>query len=356
MTYTAQTQVLQIDSQNPQSDHIQVAVEILRRGGLVAFPTETVYGLGANALDGIAVERIYQAKRRPANDPLIVHIHEVSQLDLLAVNIPDSARQLAQKFWAGPLTMVLKRAANVPSNVAHGLDTVAVRMPVHPVAHALIKAAGFPIAAPSANTFTRPSSTSAAHVLEDLNGRVDLVLDGGAASIGLESTVIDMTQGEPVVLRPGGILLEQLQEIIPSVRLSPRFLAMNGQQVSSSPGMLTKHYSPRAHLMLFDGPLDVVMIAMADTAQRLVANGKRVGILAVEEEAPQFTELGVRIISLGKRDDLSQIARVLFGAIRALDAQGVDSILVRSFGQEGLGAAIWDRLIRAAEGNVIRVS
>jgi L-threonylcarbamoyladenylate synthase len=193
-------------------------------------------------------------------------------------------------------------------------------------------------------------------VLEDLNGRVDLVLDGGPAPIGLESTVIDMTQPEPVVLRPGGVLLTELQKIIPTVQLSPKYLAMDGKMTSSSPGMLTKHYSPRANLLLFDGSLDVVMVAMVDTAQRFVANGKRVGVLAAEEEAPEFTELGVRIISLGRRDDLSQIARVLFGAIRALDAQGVDFILVRSFGQQGIGAAIWDRLIRAAEGRVIQVS
>lgn len=356
MGYVVETKVLQINSQQPEPDRIQAAVEILRRSGLVAFPTETVYGLGGNALDVIAVDRIYLAKRRPASDPLIVHIHDVSQLDLLAIHIPDAARQLAQAFWAGPLTMVLKRAANVPSNIAHNLDTVAVRMPVHPVALALIRAAGFPIAAPSANTFTRPSSTTAAHVLEDLSGHVDLVLDGGAAPIGLESTVIDMTQPQPVILRPGGVLLADLQRIIPSVQLSPKYLPMNETENSSSPGMLSKHYSPRANLMLFDGPLDVVMVAMVDTADRLVANGKRVGVLSAEEEAEQFTELGVRIISLGKRDDLPQIARVLFGAMRALDAQGVDSILIRGFGQEGMGAAIWDRLIRAAEGRVIRVS
>jgi L-threonylcarbamoyladenylate synthase len=355
MGYVAQTRVLTIDSQQPEPQHIQTAVEILRRGGLVAFPTETVYGLGANALDTTAVERIFLAKRRPASDPLIVHIHDTRQLDLLAVEIPDYARLLAKAFWPGPLTMVLKRAPDVPPNIAEGLDTIAVRMPVHPVARALIQAAGFPIAAPSANTFTRPSSTTAAHVLEDLNGRVDLVLDGGAAPIGLESTVIDMTQPEPVVLRPGGVLLDDLARFIPSVKLNPKYLQLNGQAASSSPGMLTRHYSPRAHLMLFDGPLDVVLVAMTDTAHRLVANGKQVGVLAVEEEASEFTDLGVRIISLGKRHDLSQIGRVLFGAMRALDAQGVDSILVRSFGQEGLGAAIWDRLIRAADGRVIRV-
>jgi L-threonylcarbamoyladenylate synthase len=290
-----------------------------------------------------------------------VHIYDAKQLDLLAIDIPPSARQLAAAFWAGPLTMVLKRAANVPSNVAEGLNTIAVRMPVHPVAWALIKAAGFPIAAPSANTFTRPSATTAAHVLEDLNGRVDLVLDGGAATIGLESTVIDLTTPTPVVLRPGGITLEELLKILPNVELGAKYIEMNTNQTElheeamPSPGMLLKHYSPRATVMLFDGAHAVMMVAMCDTAHRLIANGKKVGILTAEEDAPQFTELGARIISLGKGDDLPQVGRVLFGAMRALDAQGVDVILVRNFGQEGLGAAIWDRLVRAAEGRVIRV-
>ncbi|MBC8099943.1 MAG: threonylcarbamoyl-AMP synthase, partial [Armatimonadetes bacterium] len=294
-------------------------------------------------------------KRRPAHDPLIVHIHDVAQLALLAIDIPPIAHDLAQAFWAGPLTLVLKRGAHVPSSIASGLDTVAIRMPAHPVARALLQATGFPIAAPSANTFTRPSATTAAHVLEDLDGRIDLVLDGGPAPIGLESTVVDLTQTPPVVLRPGGLLLNDLRRILPDIQLNPKYMPMNGQSTSASPGMLMKHYSPRAHLTLFDGPLEVVLVAMTDSAQRLIANGKRVGILAIEEEASTFTETGARIISLGRRDDLAQIGRVLFGGMRALDAQGVDAILIRSFGQEGLGAAIWDRLLRAAEGRVTHV-
>lgn len=355
MGYTANTRLLSIDSQQPDPATIQIAADILRRGGLVAFPTETVYGLGANALDASAIERIYLAKSRPAQDPLIVHIHDLTQLDLLAVDIPLAARKLAEAFWAGPLTLVLKRAAAVPEGIAHGLDTVAVRMPRHPVARALIQAAGFPIAAPSANTFTRPSATTAAHVLEDLDGRVDLILDGGAASIGLESTVVDLTQSIPTVLRPGGIVLEDLQHVVPETRLKLRYLDEESDEQSPSPGTLLKHYSPRAQVMLFEGNPDVIRVAIVDTAQRMIANGKRVGILTTEEDAAHFTDLGARIIALGKGDDLAQVGRVLFGAMRALDAQNVDAILVRSFGQDGLGAAIRDRLIRAAEGKIIQV-
>lgn len=357
MDNIVETRVLTVDSQQPDLAAIQAAAAVLIAGGLVAFPTETVYGLGGSALNTQAINRIYQAKRRPYSDPLIVHIHSADQLDTLAVAIPAAARRLAAAFWPGPLTMVLRRAAHMPANIATGMNTIAVRMPRHPVALALLRAADLPVAAPSANTFTRPSATTAAHVLEDLGGRVELVLDGGAATIGLESTVIDMTQDVPVVLRPGGIVLEELRVLLPDVQISPQYIETHAHERKPlvSPGMLIKHYAPRARLMLFDGPPDVVLVAMVDTAQRFVANAKRVGVLALEEEAELFTDLGVRIISLGSRNDHAQIGRVLFGALRALDAQGVDYILVHGIGREGLGETIWDRLLRAAEGKVIQV-
>lgn len=353
MTYSTQTRILQVNSQQPEVVPIQIAADVIRRGGLVAFPTETVYGLGANALNADAIARIYDAKQRPANDPLIVHISDVAQLDRLAINIPAQARQLAQAFWPGALTLVLQRAAHVPPSIATGRETVAVRMPAHPVARALIAAAGTPIAAPSANTFSRPSATTAQHVLDDLAGRVDVVLDGGEATIGLESTVIDMTQTPPVILRPGGILMDDIRRIVPAAQAHSQYLTSD--EASSSPGLLIKHYSPRARVMLFDGAPEVVRVAMSDTAQRLIANQKKVGILALDEEAEQFTRLGARIISVGSLKDLNVIARRLFGALRALDAQQVDVILVHGFGTEGLGTALWDRLLRAAEGRVIRV-
>jgi L-threonylcarbamoyladenylate synthase len=369
MGYSANTNILSIDPHQPQPDLIRRAAEVLRRGGLVAFPTETVYGLGANAFDPAALEHIYLAKRRPANDPLIVHIHQLKQLDLLAINVPEGAYALAERFWPGPLTMVLQRAANVPPAVAQGRSTIAVRMPAHPIAAAMLTACQFPIAAPSANTFTRPSATTAAHVLEDLQGHVDLILDGGASPIGLESTVVDLTGDTPRILRPGGILMEELKAVLPDIVMATALLEHSSDIKHAStqptpvvndpgplsPGMLMKHYSPRAQVMLFDGSPETVTVAIADTAQRLAANGKRVGILATEEDAPHFTDVGARIISLGSQKNLEQIGRMLFGGMRALDGQKVDVILVHGFGHEGLGATIWDRLLRAAEGKVIQL-
>ncbi len=354
MKHMKQTKVLKVDFNDPDAASIHEAADAIRAGRLVAFPTETVYGLGANALDGDAIQQIYHAKRRPANDPIIAHLGHAAQLDYIAVDIPEAARQLAEVFWPGPLTMVLRRAAHIPANIAVGLTTIAARVPVHPVARALLEASGVPIAAPSANTFTRPSATTAAHVLEDLDGYVDIVLDSGPTHIGLESTVLDLTQFPPLVLRPGGVLIDDLRQIIPEVEVKPQYLTEN-QTASVSPGMLIKHYSPKARVILYEGLPEAVTQRMCATARELVADGKRAGVLVSEEEAPQFTDLGVRIIALGKQDDLAQVARVLFAAMRALDAQGVDAILVHGFGQDGLGAAIWDRLVRAAEGRVVRV-
>jgi L-threonylcarbamoyladenylate synthase len=354
--YHAQTRTLTVDSTTPEPGIIAEAAQIIQAGGLVAFPTETVYGLGANALNAGAVQRIYQAKQRPQYDPIIAHVCTVHDLPRLARDIPPQAYKLAQMFWAGPLTLVLLRADNAPANLATGLPTIAIRMPAHPVARALITAAGVPIAAPSANTFTRPSSTTAAHVLEDLDGHVDLILDGGETHIGIESTVIDMTQRVPVVLRPGGVLLDDLRQVIPEVQLMQKNEADTDENTPlASPGMLTKHYSPRAELLLYDGERNAVLNHMRETASALIAEHKRVGILTTNEEAAYFVNTGARIISMGTRSDLTQIAHVLFGAMRALDNQSVDKILVRAYDRDGIGEAIWDRLLRAAEGHVCRV-
>lgn len=355
MTEPIATRVLTVNPQHPEPEPIRTAAAVIRAGGLVAFPTETVYGLGANALDSAALSRIFAAKQRPTADPLIVHICDSDQINLLAVDVPEAARRLAREFWPGPLTLVLKRAPDVPELVALGRDTVAVRMPAHPVARALINAADTPIAAPSANTFTRPSATSAQHVLDDLGGRIELVLDGGDAPIGVESTVVDLTQSPPVVLRPGGVLMDDLRRVIPDVQARTQYLSEDQAPDAASPGMMLKHYSPRARVMLFDGAADIVRVAIKDTAQRLIANQKKVGILATDEEAGGYTHLGARILALGSENALDVIARRLFGAMRALDAQHVDVILVHGFGKEGLGAVIWDRLVRAAEGRVITV-
>lgn len=354
VSYFAQTRIFHVDPHQPDADSIAIAADVIRAGGLVAFPTETVYGLGANALDEHALARIYLAKERPANDPIIAHIADLSQLATLAVDIPmPIVTQLADRFWAGALTIVLKRAPHVPANIATGLATIAIRMPAHPIAQALIRASGVPIAAPSANTFTRPSATTAYHVLEDLQNRVDIVLDGGETTIGLESTVLDLTNPQqPIILRPGGVLMDDLREVIPNVQLAPRFL--QSDEASASPGQLLKHYSPRAKIKLFTGPLYSVILAMKETAQAHQRRGEKVGLLVAQEDCHHLTECGI-VYPLGKRDDLKTISHNLFAGMRQLDAQKVDVILTRDFGRVGLGAALWDRLLRAAEGRVIDV-
>lgn len=354
------TRVLVVDPAHPDPDAIASAAQTIRSGRLVAFPTETVYGLGANALDAAAIGRIYAAKRRPANDPVIVHIHDAAQLETLAATVPDAAYTLANTFWPGPLTFVLRRGPDVPANIAAGRDTVAVRMPSHPVALALLKAADVPIAAPSANTFTRPSATTAAHVLQDLRGRVDVVVDAGPTPIGLESTVIDLTGESPVVLRPGGVVMDDLRRLLPDVTLSPRYVATDAAMGESAPGQMLKHYSPDAAVLLFSGPLDAVdavLHRMHESAAARLDDGVRVGVLVADEDAAHFADLpGLIVRTLGPRGDFAAIGHELFAALRRLDEQGTAVILVRDFGREGLGAALWDRLLRAAEGRVITVT
>ena len=341
-----------IDPLTPAPHTIALAAATLRRGGLVAFPTETVYGLGANALDAAAVARIFHAKGRPANDPLIVHIATIEQLDQVAADVPALARTLAAAFWPGPLTLVLRRQPIVPASVSAGRASLAVRMPAHAVARALCAAAGVPIAAPSANMFTRPSPTQATHVLEDLDGRIDLLLDGGPTPIGLESTVLDLTQPQPQLLRPGGVPIEALRHFMPELTFEQRYVDVQ-DAAPASPGMLLKHYSPRAELQLFAGAPEHALAGMRVAAQAAQAAGRRVGILAPDEDAARLADLGAQVVSLGPRADLAQIGRLIFAGMRQLDRQGVELILARGVERSGLGLAIWDRLVRAAEGRVI---
>ncbi len=355
MTYTTRTTVLLIDAHHPDPDIIQQAADILRAGGLVAFPTETVYGLGANALDPEAVARIYSAKGRPSNNPLIVHIAAPEQLEQVAVDIPALARQLADIFWPGPLTFVLRRHSKIPDTVSLGRNTVAVRLPAHPVARALITAADVPVVAPSANRFTRPSATSAAHVLEDLDGHVDMILDGGTSPIGVESTVLDLTGNTPIILRPGGVSLEALKVYVPNVQQFSAAIGMDdGSASPASPGMLLKHYSPRAEVLLFGGPSETLVQNLKHTIREQITAGKRVGLLVPDSEYPLFAGLDVQRVPLGA--DLEHIARNLYHALRSLDQQGVDIIVTHLVQPEGLGATINDRLTRAAEGRVFSVS
>jgi len=310
------------------------AAEVIRAGGLVAFPTETVYGLGADALSPTAVARIFQAKERPRGNPLIVHVTDVTALDEVAVRAPDRAREVLARFWPGPLTLVLERAPAVPLITTGGLDTVAVRAPAHPVAQALIRAAGRPLAAPSANRSGRPSPTRAQHVLEDLGGRIELILDGGATPVGLESTVLDMTTEPPTLLRPGGVTLEQLEAHLGRVRLA----TSDDEAAGRSPGLRFRHYAPRAKVVLIEaGTGEEAVVSWLD-------GGKSVALMV--QRPVGFERAGLRVRPMPV--DLKAYAHELFDVLRELDATGVDAIFVEGIAEVGLGRAIMDRLRRAA--------
>lgn len=322
-------------------ENIRRAAQILQSGGLVAFPTETVYGLGANALDEEAAARIFTAKERPTADPLIVHLSGEEQTPLIAASVSEAARRLMRVFWPGPLTLLLPRQPAVPDLVTSGLPTVAARVPNHPVALELLRQAGLPIAAPSANRFGHISPTTAQHVWHDLRGRVDLILDGGPTPIGVESTVLDLSTSPARILRPGGVTREMLEAVIgPVTVLGQKRKAEPGLP---SPGLLERHYAPRAEMILFAGEhaRDALIAFLAE--QRLV---RKVGVLAAQEDVEALEQAGAVVYRLGS--DLSSIARHIYAGLRWLDGQGVDLIVCRDFGESGLGLAINDRLRRAA--------
>jgi len=349
------TEVIRVSPDRPDPAAIARAAECLRAGGLVAFPTETVYGLGVHALDRAALRRLFVAKQRPATDPLIVHVASVDQLAPLLAVVPDTVPTLARLFWPGPLTLVLPRSAAVPDEVTAGLDTVAVRVPAHPVARALITAAGIPIAAPSANLFSRPSPTQASHVFDDLNGRIDLIVDGGATTIGVESTVLDLSGDVPTVLRPGAVTVEMLREVFPRVDVSTA-IAIGSPM--PSPGLLEKHYSPRAPLTLFEGRRDAALPSLIVAARSALAEGKSVGIIAADEDREALAALGepnrrILLRTIGSQEAVEAVAARLYASLRELDASGADVILVRSFPTDGIGVAVQDRLRRAAAGRII---
>ncbi|MHB8171133.1 MAG: L-threonylcarbamoyladenylate synthase [Thermincolia bacterium] len=351
----------------PESTAIlREGAEIIRNNGLVAFPTETVYGLGANALSPQAVAGIFRAKGRPGDNPLIVHIAHWSMLEPLVTTIPPEARRLAELFWPGPLTLVLPCSPRVPSVVTAGLSTVAIRMPDHPVALALIKEAGVPIAAPSANTSGKPSPTTASHVLEDLQGKVPLVLDGGPVGVGVESTVLDLTVNPPMVLRPGGVTLEMLQEELGQVQLDPAMVGIplmaDGHEtvvpktpedpVPKAPGMKYVHYSPEAEVVLVDGPLEGMINIIKELALVRQKEGFKVGIMASQESVSSYQ--GFFTLVIGSRDDLSTVATNLYGLLRDFDRYGVQVVIAETFPRQGLGLAIMNRLTKAAD-KIIKV-
>ncbi|MBO8137820.1 MAG: threonylcarbamoyl-AMP synthase [Desulfotomaculum sp.] len=334
--------------------YIKEAAAVISRGGLVAFPTETVYGLGANALDGEAVKGIFRAKGRPSDNPLIVHVAGAGQVKRVAAEVTDTALKLIKAFWPGPLTLVLPKTGDVPGEVTGGLDTVAVRMPDHPVARELIEAAGVPVAAPSANLSGSPSPTTAQHVLDDLEGRIDGVLDGGPANLGVESTVLDISGREPVILRPGGVTAEQLQQLIGPVSYDPALEKHNPDITPRSPGIKYKHYSPRAEVILLEGEPEDIVKKAGELVNMYLAEGKKVGVLASRETAGKYS--GAEVQSFGSRRNPAGAAAVLYAALRRFDTLGMDVIIAEGLPETGIGRAVMDRLRRAAAGRVIKVT
>ena len=322
------------------------AAQILRQGGLVAFPTETVYGLGGDGFNPQAAKKIYEAKGRPSDNPLILHISKREELDAIAARIPETAEKLMDAFWPGPMTLIFEKTKAVPYETTGGLDTVAVRMPVDEIAREVIDAGGGYIAAPSANTSGRPSPTTAQHVAEDLTGRVDMIVDGGAVEIGVESTILDMTVEPPMILRPGAITKEMFEEVIGEVTIDRTLIRPDSKQVPKAPGMKYRHYAPKADLTIIEGPLEKVTAEINKRAKEKSCAGYKVGIIGTEETVAEYKAGDVKCI--GTRADESTIAANLFGILREFDDDQVDYIYSESFDTAGIGSAIMNRLLKAA--------
>ena len=348
------TLMLKVDSDNPDAAKIQSAADILRNGGLVAFPTETVYGLGADALNAEAVVRLFEAKKRPLDNPAIVHIAEAADVYPLVAEVPKKAELLMERFWPGPLTLLFKRSERVPSVSVAGLETIAIRMPKHKVALALIRQSQRPIAAPSANLAGKPSPTTAQHVYEDLNGRIDAILDGGATAIGVESTVVDLSRDPPLLLRPGGTPFEALKKVLTDLRLHP-FVEAEQElppEKARSPGMRYKHYAPKAAVVLVEGDIEAVIAKVLELTEIYQAEGKRICVLATDETQTRYQAYIVK--SLGSRFNLASVAQNLFRLLREVDAEGVDVILAEGVPSEGLGLAVMNRLRKASGYHIIK--
>lgn len=326
---------------------VERAAALLSAGFLVAFPTETVYGLGALGLQPASVQRIFAAKERPASDPLILHVGTVEEVGWLVAQVPERARLLMTAFWPGPLSLVLPRSTRVPDCVTAGLDSVAVRMPAHPTALALLRRVGAPVAAPSANLFSHTSPTTAEHVLADLDGRIEAVLDDGPTPLGVESTVLDLRGDEPALLRLGGVSHADLEDILGCAVRGPALVPDPGGL--RSPGLLTRHYSPRTPLWLFAGQDAATLARMSRAAAGAPGS---VGLLLCTEDLLAFTDLNARRFDLGPRTHPQEIAHRLYDGLRTLDGAGVTAILARLVPPVGLGDAINDRLIRAAAGQI----
>ena len=351
------TRIMDVSAEPMNMDYIKEASEILKNGGLVAFPTETVYGLGGDATDKEASKKIYAAKGRPSDNPLIVHIAKFSQLEDISKDLPENAKKLADAFWPGPLTMVVNKNKVIPYETTGGLDTVAVRMPNNPVALALIEESGCMIAAPSANTSGRPSPTKASHVYEDLSGKIEAILDGGSVDIGLESTIVDLTEDVVTILRPGYINMDMLREVVGEVRIDPGIVYNDKGTTSGArpkaPGMRYKHYAPKGDLTIISGEEDIVVATINQMTKEALDKGQRVGIIATSESADRYKDGQVLVI--GDRADEGSIAHNLYDILRQFDEIGVDVIYSESFATPKMGQAIMNRLLKAAGQKTIEV-
>lgn len=345
-------EVVAMDAEHLNMEAIQKAGKILREGGLVAFPTETVYGLGGNALDPKASMKIYAAKGRPSDNPLIVHIADIKDLAKITTEIPEGARILAEKYWPGPLTMILPKADSVPKETTGGLDSVAVRFPSDRIAQELIKAAGGFVAAPSANTSGRPSPTMAEHVEEDLGDAIEMIIDGGQVGIGLESTIVDFTEDVPVVLRPGYISLEMLKDTLGDVRMDRGLLITDSSVHPKAPGMKYRHYAPKADLSIMEGPQDEVIACINRLTHEAVENGLKAGIIATDETKDQYSD-GL-VLSIGSREEEETIAHHLYEVLRDFDEAQVNVIYSEAFYTPRMGQAIMNRLLKAAGHKIIK--
>lgn len=349
------TIIAEITSDKRQNQKIyEQAADILKNGGLVAFPTETVYGLGGNALDSEASAKIYAAKGRPSDNPLIVHIADVKDLEKLSCNVTEPAKLLAETFWPGPLTMILKKRPLVPMSITGGLETVAIRLPSHPVAAELIKTSGLYIAAPSANISGKPSPTKGTHVIHDMEGRIDMIIVDDTVDIGVESTIVDLSENVPTILRPGYITKEMLEGVLGEVKIDPAIMGtLKDNVVPKAPGMKYKHYAPEAELVIVEGGEDAVVEKINRLVQEKEAQGCKVGIMTTEESR-EFYSCGV-VKVMGSRNNEAEVAHNLYAALRDFDEIGVQYIYSESFSAENVGQAVMNRLIKAAGHTIIKV-
>lgn len=348
------TKICVVKEDNVDSDIINEAAAIVKNGGLVVFPTETVYGLGANALDENAVKKIFEAKGRPQDNPLIVHVSDFDEIPPLVLEIPEMAKKFMKRFWPGPMTIILRKSPLVPDATSAGLDCVGIRMPSNKIARALIKAAKVPVAAPSANISGRPSPTEIESCIRDLSGKVEMIIGGQKCDVGVESTVIDCTVSPSCVLRPGGITLEMIKAVEGDAYLDPAIMIRPKEDLKpKSPGMKYRHYAPKAPVKIIQGDIKKTVAKINEMVQNYIDENKRIGIIATDETKDLYKN-GI-VVSLGSRKDMDEITRNLFEVLRSFDDTDVSVILSESFDEKGVGIAVMNRLKKAAAFDILKV-